>query len=120
MAAQGTTGLMRIKKAFFYSIAGLKAAWQEEAAFRQEIGLLLVGVPSAFWVGETPVERLLLISGLILIVIIELINSALEAVVDRIGSEHHELSGRAKDMGSAAVLVSVVWTGIVWLIILFK
>jgi diacylglycerol kinase (ATP) len=120
MAKLAATGLTRLKNAFFYSLAGLQAAWQEEAAFRQEVGLLLLGIPCAFWVGETAIERLLLISGLILILIVELINSALEAVVDRIGSEHHPLSGRAKDIGSAAVMVSLVWTSLVWLIILFK
>lgn len=100
-----TTGLTRIVKAAGYSVKGLKAAWKHEAAFRQELGLMIVAVVIAAWLDVTIVERILLIGCVTLVVILEIVNSAIEAVVDRIGSEFHELSGRAKDMGSAAVLL---------------
>lgn len=114
-----TTGLTRIIKATGYSIKGLQAAWRHEAAFRQESLLLLVAVVVAVWLDVTTVERILLIGCVTLVVILEIVNSAIEAVVDRIGSEHHALSGRAKDMGSAAVFVALwlalfVWGSILW------
>lgn len=114
-----TTGLARIIKAAGYSVKGLKASWKYEAAFRQETMLLLVAIILAFWMNVTMIERILLISSVTLVVILEVINSAIEAVVDRIGSEHHELSGRAKDMGSAAVFIALwlaglIWAGIIW------
>lgn len=111
---QKNKGLNRIIKACGYSIAGLKAAWREEAAFRQESLLMIVMVPLAFWLGETVLEQMLLIAVCVLVVIIELINSAIEAVVDRISDEHHVLSGRAKDIGSAAVFVSILLVVVVW------
>lgn len=111
-------GIARILKASLNSCKGLKAAWVHEAAFRQELyGTLLFLFP-AFYLGDTHVERAILVSSLFLIIIVELLNSAIEATVDRIGLEYHELSGRAKDFGSAAVLISILMTACVWGIIL--
>lgn len=107
-------GLNRIVYATLFSISGLNAAWRNEAAFRQEVLLCAVLIPASIWVGETAVERSLLIGSCLLILIVELINSAVEAVVDRVSVERHELSGRAKDLGSAAVLVSLLLATIVW------
>jgi diacylglycerol kinase (ATP) len=107
-------GLNRIVHATLFSISGLNAAWRNEAAFRQEVLLCAVLIPASIWVGETAVERSLLIGSCLLILIVELINSAVEAVVDRVSVERHELSGRAKDLGSAAVLVSLLLATIVW------
>lgn len=115
----GRRGIKRIVWATRYSWLGIKAAWKHEAAFREELCLMLIMVPAAFWLGQTTLERILLITSCLVVVIVELLNSAIEAVVDRIGSEIHELSGRAKDMGSAAVffalcLVAVCWGLIAW------
>ena len=118
MAKPGNTGLKRIVKAGGYSVAGIKAAFKHEAAFRQESLLFFILAPLAFYVGETAIEIILLISCLLIVLITELLNSAIEAVVDRIGSEFHELSGRAKDIGSAAVFVSLVLVAGIWLTIL--
>jgi len=112
---QKNKGFDRIVKACGYSLAGLKAAWKEEAAFRQESLLMLVMLPCAFWLGRSLLEVLLLVAVCVLVIIVELINSAIEAVVDRISDEHHVLSGRAKDMGSAAVFISVMLVVCVWL-----
>jgi diacylglycerol kinase (ATP) len=114
MAGQGETGLRRIVSATFNSIAGLEAAWKNEAAFRQECALTIVLVPAAFWVGQSAIELILLIGSCLLVLIVELLNTAVEATVDRVGMEHHQLSGRAKDLGSAAVLVSLLLLGLVW------
>lgn len=111
----GHTGITHLIHSTRYSIKGLKAAFQHEAAFRQELFLCLLLIPAAFWLGQTTVERLLLIGSCMLVLIVELVNSAIEAVVDRIGPELHELSGRAKDIGSAAVFIALAFTGIVWL-----
>ncbi|WP_348772071.1 diacylglycerol kinase [Vibrio sinus] len=119
MSKTGATGFKRISNAFIYSCQGLKSAFKNEAAFRQELALMVILVPIAFMVNVTLVERLLLISSAALVMVVELLNSAIEAVVDRIGHEHHELAGRAKDMGSAAVLVMMLITGFVWIAILF-
>ncbi|EKK9971382.1 diacylglycerol kinase [Vibrio parahaemolyticus] len=97
-----------------YSIKGLKAAWTHEAAFRQELVLTLVLSISAFFLPVTTLERVLMISSLLLILIVELINSAVEAVVDRVSDDWHELSGRAKDTGSAAVFVALFLALFVW------
>ncbi|MEC6814571.1 diacylglycerol kinase [Photobacterium toruni] len=115
----GATGLKRIINATGYSIQGLKAAWINEAAFRQESILLVIMTIVSFFMPVTKVERLMMISSLFIVVIAELINSAVEAVVDRIGPEHHELSGRAKDIGSAAVFVALALVVITWGSILF-
>ncbi|HIF6196160.1 TPA: diacylglycerol kinase [Vibrio parahaemolyticus] len=110
----GKTGIRRVMDATGYSIKGLKAAWTHEAAFRQELVLTLVLSISAFFLPVTTLERVLMISSLLLILIVELINSAVEAVVDRVSDEWHELSGRAKDIGSAAVFVALFLALFVW------
>lgn len=110
----GHTGLTHLLHSTRYSLKGLKAAFVNEAAFRQEVALCLILFPAAFWLGQTPVERLLLIGCCVLVLITELINSAIEAVVDRIGPEFHELSGRAKDIGSAAVFIALLFAGLTW------
>ncbi len=108
------SGLKRIMWAGFYSYRGIFAAWRHETAFRQELVLTLFMLPFAFWLGETGEQQILLIAPCFLVLIVELINSAIEAVVDRIGSEMHELSGRAKDLGSAAVLLSLLLVVLSW------
>ena len=108
----------RIVRAGAYSLAGLRAAASHEAAFRQELILFVILAPLAFWLGRNGTERSLLIGSLLLVLIVELLNSALEAAVDRIGREHHRLSGRAKDMGSAAVSLSLLLVIVVWTLIL--
>lgn len=118
MPKPGHTGFTRVVKATGYSWQGFKAAWRNESAFRQECVLGLLMFPLAFVVGKTLLEVLLLICVLALVLITELLNSAVEAVVDRIGLDHHELAGRAKDMGSAAVSVSLCLVVLVWTIVL--
>lgn len=98
---------------------GLRAAWQVESSFRLEVYLCLVLVPLGLYLGQTGVERFLLVSVLLLVLIVEVLNSAIEAVVDRWGPEHHDLAGRAKDMGSAAVFLSDVNVVVCWLLILW-
>ena len=114
MAKPGATGITRIINATGYSMKGLKSAWINEAAFRQELVLVLALMPLAGWLGNSLNEILLLICISWLVVIVEVLNSAIEAVVDRIGSEHHELSGRAKDLGSAAVFIALALNALVW------
>ena len=114
MAKTGTTGFTRIINAAGYSWAGLKAAYTNEAAFRQELWLVIVLSPVAVIFGPSYADKAVLLASLIFILLIEILNSALEAVVDRFGDEIHPLSGRAKDMGSAAVLLAFVITGLVW------
>lgn len=116
--ANQNKGLTRIIKAGGYSYKGIRAAWINEAAFRQAI-VTLVAIILSFFIDVSGLERILLIGSVVLVVILELVNSAIEAVVDRIGSEYHELSGRAKDMGSAAVLLAIIlglftWVTILW------
>lgn len=118
MAYAQHTGWRRLINAAGYSWSGLKAAWRNEEAFRQEALLCAALVPVALWLGDSAVERTLLISSLLLVVIVELLNSGIEAAVDRIGQERHELSGRAKDIGSAAVFAALLNAAIVWLLIL--
>ncbi|EJX1091609.1 TPA: diacylglycerol kinase [Vibrio vulnificus] len=113
----GNTGVKRIIKATGYSIQGLKAAFKHEAAVRQEFALLVVAIVLATWLDVSILERITLLAVVVLVLIVELMNSAVEAVVDRIGVEHHELSGRAKDIGSAAVLVALIFAGFTWLYI---
>ncbi|GAA3526836.1 diacylglycerol kinase [Zobellella aerophila] len=112
------TGLVRILRAGGYSWQGIKSAFRHEAAFRQECLLVLLLLPVALFWQVTAVETIILIGSLLLVLIVELLNSAVEAVVDRIGAEHHELAGRAKDMGSAAVLLSLLLMVLAWGIIL--
>lgn len=113
----GNTGIKRIIKATGYSIQGLKAAFKHEAAVRQEFALLVVAIVLATWLDVSMLERITLLAVVVLVLIVELMNSAVEAAVDRIGVEHHELSGRAKDIGSAAVLVALIFAGFTWLYI---
>jgi len=117
MAKPGNTGMRRVINATFFSLAGLKTAWRSEAAFRQECVLVIVLIPVGFWLGRTAVERSLLIGACLLVLIVELLNTAVEFAIDRIGSDHHELSGNAKDVGSAAVFVSLALTLLVWVLI---
>jgi diacylglycerol kinase (ATP) len=107
-------GIYRLFMAFVYSFAGFKAAWRNEAAFRQESIATICMIPLGLWLGETGTQRALLIGVWLLVIITELTNSAIEAIVDRTGQEYNELSGRAKDLGSAAVLVSLIVCVIVW------
>lgn len=115
-----STGLRRLVNATRYSLAGLRAAWRHEAAFRQECALAAILIPTGLWLGRSAVERALLIGVCLLVLVVELLNSAIEAVVDRIGAEPHALSGRAKDLGSAAVLVSLVLVAIVWALVAWQ
>ncbi|GFO72353.1 diacylglycerol kinase (ATP) [Bathymodiolus japonicus methanotrophic gill symbiont] len=107
MAGQQTKGLKRIVNAVFYSYTGFRAVWKHEEAFRQELLLLLITAPLALWLTANKIERLLLIASVVFVLVVELLNSAVETAIDRIGPEHHELSGRAKDIGSAAVMLSL-------------
>jgi diacylglycerol kinase (ATP) len=108
----------RIFKAAIWSMQGLRAAWLHESSFRLEVYLLIVLAPLALWLGQTGVERALLLGSCLLVLGIELLNSAIEAVIERYGPEFHELAGRAKDMGSAAVFVLMVNVLVVWGLIL--
>ena len=105
-------GIRRWPRAFSYSVAGIRACWRKEAAFRQEALFAVFMIPISFWLGTNAVERALLVGSVLLVLIVELVNSAIEAVVDRVSTDPHSLSGFAKDVGSAAVLLSLV---IVWL-----
>lgn len=115
----GKTGIARILAATGYSFRGFRACFTNEAAFRQEVALIALLLPLSFFVAQSAVQWLILVAPLFLILIVELLNSAVETAVDRIGEEHHELSGRAKDMGSAAVMLSLAlgaccWGAILW------
>ena len=111
------TGLRRVWKASVYSIQGLKAAWKHESAFRQELMIGLLLLPISFWIANTWVEVAVLMGVCFLVLIVELLNSAVEAVVDRVGHEHHDLAGQAKDMGSAAVMLSLIMAVGTWILI---
>lgn len=108
------TGLKRVIYAAGYSWKGFKSTWKHEAAFRQEVILFSLLTPLAFWVGETATERSVLIGVLLIVLVVELLNSAIESVVDRVGEDYHKLSGRAKDQGSAAVFLSFFIAILVW------
>lgn len=112
-------GLPRLLRAFGNSLRGFTGAFREEAAFRQELALALLVIPAGLWFGRTGPERALLVAPMLLILIVELLNSAVEAAIDRIGPEHHELSGLAKDIGSAAVFAAFVLLVAVWVLILW-
>lgn len=114
------TGIKRIVLALGYSLAGLRAAFKNEAAFRQELLLATILLPLLLLFDIETTQRLIMVSTLTLVLIVELINSAIEAIVDRIGTEHHELSGRAKDIGSAAVLISLLLMTYVWATVLWS
>jgi diacylglycerol kinase (ATP) len=112
------SGVTRVLRAFGNSLKGFRGAFREEAAFRQELGMAVIVIPLGLWLGDTGVERALLVAPVLLILIVELLNSAIEATVDRIGMERHQLSGLAKDIGSAAVMLSFGLLGTVWLLVL--
>jgi len=114
LAKPGNTGIGRILRATKFSAQGLASAWKNEAAFRQELLLVVVLLPAGVWLGQTALERAVLIGSLLLVLVVELFNSAIEAAIDRHGDEMHELSGRAKDMGSAAVFISLLIVAVVW------
>jgi len=116
----GATGLTRIINAAGYSWQGLQAAYKHEAAFRQELLLCLVLLPLALYLGETGLEKALLIVCLFIVLIAEILNSAIEAVVDRFGGDMNELSGRAKDMGSAAVFLALVNVAVCWTLVILN
>ncbi len=118
--ANNNTGFIRIIKAAGYSWKGFTAAWRNEAAFRQEGVAAVVAIIIACWLDVDTVTRVLLIGSVVLVMVVEILNSAIEAVVDRIGSDFHELSGRAKDMGSAAVLLSIMLAVFVWVALLWQ
>ncbi len=120
MSKPGKTGIARIIDAFGYSMKGFAAVWKYEAAFRQEVVLAIILIPTAFWLAQTHIELILLISSVFWVLMAELANSSVEAVVDRTGSERHELSGRAKDIGSALVFMSLLLLAIVWGIVAFN
>ena len=115
---KGPTGFRRVWNAFFYSIDGLKAAFQNEAAFRQEVLIAAVLIPVALTLSVDGLGRAMMIASILLVLVVELLNSAVEATVDRISLERHQLAKRAKDIGSAAVLVSLVNVGVVWTLVL--
>lgn len=119
MANNNADGPGRLFKATIYSLQGLRAAFKNEQAFRLEVMLALVLIPAGLWLGETGVERALLVGCILLVMIVELVNSGIEAVVDRFGGEHHELSGRAKDIGSAAVFMALINVLAIWALVLF-
>jgi diacylglycerol kinase (ATP) len=118
MAYQNAKGWRRVVNAFGYSMRGLKACYELEEAFRQEVFVLVPLVPVGLWLGDTPVERAMLVGSLMLVPIVELLNSAIEANVDRVGLERHELSKRAKDIASAAVFTSILFAAVIWALIL--
>src|SRR5262245_8123132 len=118
MSSNGVGPIRRLIDATRYSLRGLGHAWIHEPPFRYEVWVLSVAVPVAWLLGDGPVERALMIGSVLLVIVVELINSAIEAVVDRVGLERHELSGRAKDLGSAAVFCSLVLAAAVWLTLL--
>ena len=119
MAYNGNKGLSRIIKACGYSWQGIRAAWCHEEAFRQEMLLCIVMLPLGLYLGDNGVEKALLVGTVLLLPLVEILNSSIEAVVDRFGDEQHELSGRAKDMGSAAVAIAILLMTVVWLLVLF-
>lgn len=119
MADSGNKGLQRIIKAAGYSWQGIKATYINEEAFRQELYLSVILLPLAFYLGKTGLEVAIMIACVLLVWIVEILNSAIEAVVDRFGGEHHALSGRAKDMGSAAVTISLINLVAVWALVIF-
>ena len=114
------TGIKRLANAFTYSVAGTLAAFKHEDAFRQEVILSTILIPLAIYLGQTAIEQALMIASILLIIIVELLNSSVEATVDRISVKRHKLSKRAKDIGSAAVFFSLVNAAVIWFLILVK
>ena len=119
MGVENETIIGHILNAFVYSFAGFKAAWKNEMAFRGEAVVVAILIPVGIWLGRTAVEWALLIGSCLAILITELLNSAVEAVVDRIGPEKHALSKRAKDFGSAAAFISMISAAVIWLLIAY-
>jgi diacylglycerol kinase (ATP) len=117
---KGKTGLRRVLNATHYSLAGLAAAARHEDAFRQELILVALLAPLALWVGDSAVERALLVGSLFMVLVVELLNSAVEATVDRISFEDHRLAKRAKDIGSAAVMLALANAGAIWVLIILS
>ncbi len=109
---------LRLIRAIGFSFAGLRTTFKNEPAFRQELLVLLLVIPLAFWLGENGVDYALLIGSWVIVIMVELLNTAIEAVVNRIGPEHTELAGRAKDCGSAAVFIAIILSVVVWLLVL--
>jgi diacylglycerol kinase (ATP) len=120
MGKPGATGFRRIINATGYSWLGLKAAYKHESAFRQELWLAIFMIPLGYYLGQDWTDKAALICSVLLVLVVELLNSGIEAVVDRIGDEPHKLSGRAKDMGSAAVFIALIITAIVWAAVLLE
>ena len=120
MGKPGATGLTRIINAAGYSWLGLKAAYKHESAFRQELWLAIFMIPIGAYIGETLITKAVLVTSVLFVLVVELLNSSIEAVVDRVGNDPHELSGRAKDMGSAAVMISLVMTGLIWAAVILE
>ncbi|SDB07461.1 diacylglycerol kinase (ATP) [Desulfonatronum thiosulfatophilum] len=118
MEKRGLRGIPRLVRAAVCSVQGLRFAWKNQEAFRLEVLAALILIPLAFWWSEHAVERILLIGSVVLVMVVELLNSAVETVVDRIGLEHHALSGMAKDISSAAVLLTLLLVPFVWGMIL--
>ena len=115
---KGKKGLRRLFNAFGYSLAGFRAAYKHEDAFRQEVLLAIILIPLALWLPGSGIGKALMVGSVLLVIIVELLNSAIEATVDRISLENHDLAKRAKDIGSSAVLVSLVNVGVVWGLVL--
>ncbi len=120
MANSEIKGIRRILKAFVYSWYGFKAAYKHEESIRLELLAIIIFCPLGLYLGDTGVERVLLVGSIIAVFLVELVNSAIEAVVDRFGGEIHHLSGRAKDIGSAAVFVAITLSTITWILIIFE
>ena len=113
------TGLRRLINALGYSLSGLRLAWKDEAAFRQEVILAIIFVPVAFMMPVGEIERVLLVGSVMLVLVVEMINSAIEAVIDRVSLDMHPLAKKAKDMGSAAVLLALANAILIWIMILW-
>lgn len=111
---KGKTGVRRLINAFGYSLEGFKAAFKHEDAFRQEVFLTLILVPVAIYIGKSPIEKAMMIASVLLVLIVELLNSAIEAAVDHTSTEHHALAKQAKDIGSAAVFIALSIMAVVW------
>lgn len=116
---KGKTGLRRLFNALGYSVAGIKAAYKNEDAFRQEVTMATILIPLALYLGKTGLETAVMIATVLLVMIVELVNSSIEATVDRISLENHNLAKRAKDIGSAAVMLSLINLVVVWCLLIF-
>jgi diacylglycerol kinase (ATP) len=119
MQDENNVGIRRLFNAMRWSMKGFRSTYKNEEAFRQEVLLLIIFAPLGLWLGDDGIERALLVGPLLIVLIVELLNSAVESVVDRISTETHKLSGRAKDQGSAAVLVSLMLVALCWIMVLF-